>query len=348
MIPNGLLCHDTLTKTIKGKLAYDETKDFREWKADLKAKLTELIGLDVIAENACPLKMEVEEEVKMEGYTQLRFTFESEIGSVVNCYLLTPDTGKQKYPVVITLQGHNESGVHSSIGDPWAHETLDYDTGRGTFAIQAVKEGYVALALDQRGMGERRAKNLDGRRVSLDPASGNCYFETQTALLLGRTILGERCWDISRAIDLLSNFPQCDLERIAITGNSGGGTASYYAACLDERIKICAPSCGVCSYAQSILKYYHCSCNYIPSASRYFDMFDLSGLIAPRRLAVLAGKYDTAFRIEGVLSGFETVRKIYESAGVKENCRLIVSPKGHWWNVDLIWPAIKEEFERLG
>ena len=348
MQPNGLLCHDRLTKITKQKLAFDETADFQTWKGQVREKLEELLGIDVIKENDCPLKIEIEEEVQMDGYTQVRFTFESEIGSVVNCYLLTPDTGKEKYPVVITLQGHNESGVHSSIGDPWAHETLDYDTGRGTFAIQAVKEGYVALALDQRGMGERRAKNTDGRRVSLNPASGSCYFEATTAIALGRTIIGERCWDISKAIDALAFFPQCDMDRIAITGNSGGGTASFYAAAYDERIKISAPSCAFCTYGDSILKYYHCSCNYIPGIFRWFDMQDLACLIAPRRLMILGGKYDTAFRVEGVKRGYETVEKIYQKAGAKDNCRLIISPKGHWWCVDLMWQAIREEFEKLG
>jgi hypothetical protein len=54
------------------------------------------------------------------------------------------------------------------------------------------------------------------------------------------------------------------LEKIVITGNSGGGTASFYSACLDERIKISAPSCSFCTYDSSILDIHHCPCNQIP------------------------------------------------------------------------------------
>ena len=224
---DGANCHDRLAKITKPKLAFDENKDFLVWKEQVKEKLTELLGLDVIAQNACELNMQIVSTEQKEGYTQIRFEFESEVGSFVPCYLLIPDTGKEKYPVAITLQGHNKMGVHSSIGNPISVDetTYDYDLGRGMFAVQAVKQGYIALAIDQRGMGERRARNLFDRRVSLNP-DGGCYYEATTALVLGRTLIGERCWDISRAIDLLSNFPQCDLKKIAITGNSGGGTAS--------------------------------------------------------------------------------------------------------------------------
>ena len=169
---NGF-CHDGVTKEMRPKLAFEETQDFTTWKAVVKSKLVELLGLDVIAENACPLTMKIVEEEQKEGYQQIRFEFESEKGSVVPCYLLIPDTGKEKYPVVITLQGHNQQGFYSSIGNALCHETLDYDTGRGMFAVQAVKQGYIALAIEQRGMGERRALNGLKRRVSLDLASGN-------------------------------------------------------------------------------------------------------------------------------------------------------------------------------
>lgn len=337
---NGF-CHDGVTQTTKPKLAFDERCDFNLWKASVKEKLIELLGLDVIKENACPQNIEIIERVQKDGYEQIRFEFESEKGSVVPCYLLIPNTNKEKYPVAIVLQGHNQQGFASSVGNAYCHETLDYDTGRGMFAVQAVQNGYIALAIEQRGMGERTALNTLKRRVSLS-ANGGCYFEATTALMLGRTLIGERCYDVSRAIDLLSNFEKCDLDNITITGNSGGGTASFYASCVDERIKACVPSCSFCPYPESVLKFYHCSCNYIPNAFRYFDMQDLACLIAPRKLAIVAGKYDTAFLIDGVKRGYETVRKIYEKIGAKENCSLTITDKGHFWCEDVMWETINK------
>ena len=346
MQTNGVACHDTLTKTTKQKLAYNPTANYAEWKEQVKEKFIELFGIDVIKENACEPEFLIEEEIQKEGYKQIRFSFYSEVDARVPCYLLVPDNAKGKLPVVITLQGHNEMGFHSSIGNVLCHETLDYDTGRGQFAVQAVKSGYIALAIEQRGMGERKAINTFGRRVNLN--NGTCYYEAMTALTLGRTLLGERCHDVSCAIDMLSNFDCCDLDKIAITGNSGGGTMSYYAACYDERIKISAPSCAFCDYSGSILQFYHCSCNYVPQAYRWFDMQDLSCLIAPRHLLIISGKYDTAFRIEGVRRGYQTVKKVFEKAGCKDNCKLVETEKGHFWCEDIVWKEMKALTNKLG
>lgn len=57
------------------------------------------------------------------------------------------------------------------------------------------------------------------------------------AIMLGRTLLGERCYDISRLIDALSYFSEIDIDKIGIMGNSGGGTTSFYAACIGSQNK---------------------------------------------------------------------------------------------------------------
>ncbi|MBQ7348705.1 MAG: acetylxylan esterase [Clostridia bacterium] len=346
---DGRLCHDLVTKNMKQKLGYSDEKNYFEWKEQVREKFLELTGLEDIELNAADNNdIEIEEEIQKDGYKQIRFTFESEVGAVVVAYILIPDDIKkeEKRPVVITLQGHS-TGAHNSVGIVKYDEDESYQKTRGMFAVQAVKEGYIAVAVEQRGMGERAAKNEEGRRVHLGERGG-CYYEQQTGVLLGRTSVGERCFDIKRTIDVLENFKDvCDLEKIVITGNSGGGTTSYYAACYDQRIKISVPSCAFCPYPESILKFYHCSCNYIPHAYKYFDMQDLSCLIAPRRLAMINGKKDPSFLIEGVRRGYETVKKVYEKEGVKENCKSIETEVGHYWCVDIVWPTIKEELAKL-
>lgn len=164
--------------------------------------------------------------------------------------------------------------------------------------------------------------------------------------MLGRTIIGERCYDISKAIDALKHFKKCDLSKIFITGNSGGGTASYYAAAYDKRIKLSVPSCAFCSFDKSITYTFHCPCNYIPNALNYFDMQDIAPLIAPRKLIIVAGKDDPIFLLDGVKKGFETVKAVYKDAGAEDSAKLIVTPKGHWWCVDIVWNAIDEEVKK--
>ncbi len=331
----GEICHNILRDKTKPNLSFEETCDFDEWRALVRAKFTELFGLDNIAKNTCPLNFEIEKEVEKDGYRQLRFTFESEYGAVVPCYLLVPNTGKDKYPVAITLQGHS-TGFHNSIGEPKDDGDGDYARGRGAFAVQAVKAGYAALAIEQRGMGECLPREEKHKNANM------CEYTAHIALLLGRTILGERIWDVSRAIDALSNFDFLDLENIIITGNSGGGTTSFYAACYDERIKLSVPSCAFCSYETSIMNWFHCSCNFVPHAYEWFEMQDLACLIAPRKLLIVTGVEDYIFPIDGVKTAYQTVKNIYEAAGVAEFCKMVTTPNGHFWREDIIWDEIEK------
>ena len=336
------LCHDILNEKIKQELAFDETADYGVWRAQLRDRFKELTGLYEIEKNAAKdVEFHIEFEEKKDGYTLTRFTFASEVGTRVPCYLLVPDTKRDSYPVAITLQGHS-TGFHNSIGEiKFPEKDTNYQP-RGAFGLQAVKNGYAALCIEQRGMGERRPtdKPRDAKM---------CLYTAMTALMLGRTILGERVWDVHCAIDVLRDFfPVCNTEQVLITGNSGGGTTSYYCACYDERIKLCVPSCAFCTYQASILDMFHCSCNYIPNAYRYFEMQDLSALIAPRPIAVIAGEKDPIFPIDGVRKGFDTLTKIYKAAGAADQCRLEITPREHWWCEDIVWSTVNEETKKLG
>lgn len=336
---NGDLSHELLIEKTKPKLSFDKKNDYETWKGELKEKFIHLSGFDLIADNACEPQFEIVSQVQKDGYKQIRFEFYSEIGERVPCYLLIPDGNKEKYPVAITQQGHS-FGFHISIGE-FKNEQEKAQYGHEDFAIQAVRRGFIALAIENRGMGERMATRVNRE------SSVICRFASVTALSLGRTLIAERVWDVMRAIDMLSNFPQCDLDKILITGNSGGGTLSYYAACLDERIKLSVPSCAFSPYKTSILDIIHCNCNYIPSAYRYFEMQDLAALIAPRRLILVNGEKDDIFPIAGVKDGFEKVKSIYEVCNVADRCKLAITPMHHYWCTDIVWDNILEAAKEM-
>ena len=106
------------------------------------------------------------------------------------------------------------------------------------------------------------------------------------ALMLGKTLIGERVFDLIRGIDFVNTRADLDSSRIGCMGNSAGGLVSFYTACLDERIRLAVVSCAYCSYGESWLKYPHCACSYVPGIMEYADMGDLGGLIAPRHLVM--------------------------------------------------------------
>ena len=337
---NPDLCHERLIQNTTPRLSYGTERAYDAWRAEIRETLIRRMGFDLMAENACEPNFRIEWEEDRAEYRLIRFLFDSEVGETVPCYLVIPKQGKKKYPVAITMQGHS-TGFHNSIGVKLYPKDEDYHP-RGQFALQAARNGFVALAIEQRGMGERKPVGASRANDKL------CRFASVVALELGRTLLAERVWDIARAIDLLDRFEEADTDRSLITGKSGGGTISYYAACLDERIKLCVPSCAFCPYPESIMNVIHCNCNYIPGAYRDFDMQDLACLIAPRPFVAIAGVDDPIFPLDGVKRGMETVKSIYANVGAEDSCRLVVTPEAHWWCEDLVWSTIEEECKKLG
>ena len=49
------------------------------------------------------------------------------------------------------------------------------------------------------------------------------------------------------------------------------------------------------------------------------------------------------FLMYGVEKGYVTIKKIFDSVGVKENCRLVKTLKKYWWGADTVWSAICDE-----
>ena len=321
--------HIDLLKTIHPSQRYRSGEDFSAWQNRARAKLNELLGLPL--ENCAP-DLRIEWQQDRGDHTETRFLFSSEPGVDVLCHLLLPKSN-HPLPLVICLQGHSK-GMHISLGQPkFPGDEETISGGDRDFARQIVARGQAALAIEQRAFGERGGT----------PDGPACYQPAVQALLLGRTLLGERVWDISRAIDVIeAHFPAVDPARIAIMGNSGGGTAAIYAAALDDRIAAAMPSCAFCGYLPSIGAQYHCLCNYIPGIAQHFDMGDLAGLIAPRPLIVVNGKEDGIFPLSSALEQAEIARTLYAAAGAPDRFRHVVGPEGHRFYAAQGWPVFDE------
>ncbi|MFW5985790.1 MAG: alpha/beta hydrolase family protein, partial [Halanaerobiales bacterium] len=232
-------CHQFLLNNIERKLAFDPEWDFTAWQQEMGRILKKIIG-DMPDE--VPLNIRTEYDKKRDGYQEKKFVFPAEKYADIPCHLLIPE-GKGPFPVIITLQGHS-SGMYLSLGEVRKEGDRESLAGDRDFALQAVENGYAALVMEQRCFGEREDNcRKEGSR---------CHQAAMTALLLGRTMIGERVWDVMRAIDVLESFPEIDNTKIGLMGNSGGGTIAYYASCLEPRINAVMPSCAICRYKDSI------------------------------------------------------------------------------------------------
>jgi small neutral amino acid transporter SnatA (MarC family)/cephalosporin-C deacetylase-like acetyl esterase len=322
-------CHEYLLKTIPQCLGYDSKKNFRKWRQEVAEKLKELIG--VLPEKV-PLNLRIEQEWENDLFKEKRFVFSSEAHTDVPCHLLIPKKGKAPFPVVICLQGHTP-GMHLSLGRAKYDGDKELITGEDTsYAIQAIHEGYAALVIEQRCFGERKTVRF----------GSFCQHPSMTALLLGRTMIGERVWDVSRAIDALDEFHEIDTNKIGCMGHSAGGTVAYFSACLDKRIKIAMVSGYICTFRDSIGMIFHCECNYIPGILKYFEMGDLACLIAPRALVVVTSRNDKIFPIKGAKETFSTIHQIYDKAGVPNKCKLVIGKKKHRFYSNLAWPVFRK------
>ncbi len=304
------------------------TAPLDEWQSAARAKLAALLGMDKFEKVEPELQIEFTRQIP--GATELRFTFRSEGDYRVPCHLWLPD-GVSKPPVMICLQGHS-NGMHISLGRQiYPNDLLDGDRD---FVVRAVKEGYAAISLEQRNFGE----------CGGDEKGTHCFKPSMMALMLGRTTVGERVWDVCRLIDLLeADFAEkLDLSRLCCMGNSGGGTTTVYVAALDERIKLAMPSASVSTYADSIGAMKHCVCNYVPGIALNFEMSDLIAMICPRYYIQVNGETDPIFPVTGGKKVFEAGKKAYLDAGCPERCALVIGDGGHRMFADRAWPIVHE------
>lgn len=311
-------------------MRYDGKEAYEVWKKRATEKLYDLLGLPF---EVCEDLFEITAEKACEAYKRIDFKYQSEEGYFVPGSLLIPDGVYGPRPLAVCLQGHS-SGMHISFGIEKFPGDDALLLGGRNFAERAVQEGYCAIVIEQRYMGiagqTEKGAPLCARRNAALPS-----------LMLGRTAIGERVWDVQRLLDVVEKYftDYVDLENILCMGNSGGGTTTFYAACVEERIRLAMPSCAVCEFDDSIISKHHCCCNYIPGIRKYFEMGDLAGLLASRKLVLVCGVLDPDFPIDGVEKSYERALKVFGYLGREEYCQLVKGPAGHQFYPDLAWPV---------
>ena len=325
--------HRYLTERIRPSMRF-RGNDVRKWRARLLPKLAELLGDR--PDRPCPLKPNRIWRQQHELGTIEKVSFASEPFSDVVAYVCIPKGLRPPYPFSICLQGHT-TGMHHSIGVERLEDTKPMAVeGDRDFGLSSMRNGMAALCIEQRSFGLRRERKQE--QVS----KHGCHDAAAQALLLGRTLLGERVYDVSRGIDYLSARGDADMNRVGIMGNSGGGVVTIYAAALlRHRIAWAMPSCSFCTFRDSILSIDHCIDNFIPGLYKYAEMADVMGLFAPKPLLVVAGKEDTIFPLPGVRRAFRDLRRIYKAYEADSRCQLVLGNEGHRFYAATAWPALR-------
>lgn len=308
------------------------------WQRAFRPYLRNMLGLDRIAARGgcdpCPEQLGEEE---LEDHIREEWTIQTELGFRVPFYLLRPKAVEGPRPLVITPHGHGKAGKRTYVG-LWSseEERVSIAEGERDVALQAVREGYVAIAPDMRAFASLRLRE----DIEQD-ATHSCVRMQMHALLFGRTLIGERVWDVGKLIEYAATRPEVDIRKVVISGNSGGGTVSLFAAACDERIAVAVPSAYFCTFEGSIGSVHHCPCNYVPGMMATAEMYDVAGLIAPRPFLAVTGREDPIFPYAATQLAFEKLRRVYRVAGVPERCQLYTGEGGHRYYKAGVWPFVR-------
>ena len=274
------------------------------WEQALRGKLIELLG--GFPEEVEPLAPEVLEVVGFPDYVRTRLVFNTRPLMSVPAYLLLPKNVRGRIPGIVCLPGHGP-GKNTIIGyDDNGMPRGQIGGYQADFAIQAVRNGYAALAIEQLAFGERN---------SAEEKATGCGVPTLNALMLGMTMIGLRVWDARRALDYLQTRPEVDPDRIGVMGISGGGTTTLFAAAVDTRFKAAMISGYLCTFRRSIMDMSHCVDNFIPGVIRTAEMHDIAALIAPRAMFAESGTQDGIFPIDAAEYAFAQARRAWEVLG---------------------------------
>ncbi len=182
-----------------------------------------------------PLNAHTVDTLQRDGYRIEKVIFESQPHFYVTANLYLPATGDGPFPAVLYPLGHELGGK----ANPTWQQML----------VTLARRGYVALTWDTLGQGERvQIYDDDFGGSKLRGSTTEHTIQGTQCLLAGDAIARYTIWDGMRALDYLLSRKEVDPARVAVTGNSGGGTHSAYLGALDDRIRIVAPSCYITSW----------------------------------------------------------------------------------------------------
>ena len=262
-------------------------EEWSTWRLEAGGRLRDLLALETVEEHRWPDSppAQVPAQVESPDFRIERVLLPTLRGVWMPCLVLVPNT-PPPHPAVLCLHGHGMSKdiLAGTPRDEAERERMELL--RGDFAAKFAREGYLAIAPDAAGFGERVEE------ASLAQAGNNCQHLSVNALSLGMSLQGIRVWEILRALDYLAGRPDVRPDRIACAGLSMGCEHAMYVAALDERVRASVLSCGPRAIIPDAKHISWCACLFSPGIFNEMDWPDITALIAPRPIQLQFGDVD--------------------------------------------------------
>ncbi len=267
-----------------------------------------------------PLNARTVGVLERDNYRIEKVIFESQPRFFVTGNLYLPKNGPGPYPGVLFPLGHELGGKANAV---WQQML-------GALA----SKGYVAFTWDPLGQGERvQIYDPDLGESKVGPSTTEHTILGIQTLLAGDSLARYTIWDGMRSLDYLLSRSEVDATRIAVTGNSGGGTHTAYLASLEDRIHVAAPSCYLTSWgrlletigpqdAEQVL---------LPWIGSGLDHADFVHAFSPKPYLILSAIRDF-FSISGARATYQEARRVYEVLGVPDKMSMSEADDGHGYS----------------
>ncbi|HOV75382.1 MAG TPA: acetylxylan esterase [Candidatus Hydrogenedentes bacterium] len=300
-------CCRLLEDAAKKREAAFASGEWEKWRQDIREKVNAALGLPAFGASAPPLNVRPISRYEQSGYVIENVLFESFPGWDVNASVFLPDASAYPppWPGIVVPVGHSGKQMES------------YQLPAQLFA----RLGYAAVLFDPPGMaGEKQGRNdhfTDGVRCYLCGYSSNRYFVL----------------DALRCVDYLASRPDVDMRNgVGMTGVSGGGTTTMFAALLDDRIRAIGPSCCAVPNARHPIRDAYAPCAETLAPNRFADGYDDIDVLAaaiPTPVLLMAGAADEVFT-EAMSEAIATeVKRDFTRAGHADRFDFFKDPGGH-------------------
>ena len=315
-----------------------KSTNFTDWKTNFSEIVKDALG--PFPENV-PLNSERIQEIDKGDYIQKKIVFDSEADMSIPAYLLIPKDIKpnETRPGILAAHGHGNGkddvcGVFH--GEPARIETINMLNY--TYAIQFVKKGFVVLAPDWRGFGERRL-GYDFRSGPIAPKDG-CDQVFLKGILMGINTFGLNIHHAFTSISYLQSLKEVNSDVIGCVGLSYGGTISLFTSALDDRIKGTIVSGYLNLLGDFAINQNFCGNQTPIGLLKHGDLPSVAALIAPKFLYIESGRQDYTFPIESSVFAYNEVKRVYKEIDAERNIHSEVFEGGHKWSgkysVDLL------------
>ncbi len=274
-----------------------------------------MLGLWPLPERT-PLHATVTGTLKREGYVVdlLHFQSRPHLYVTANLYRPADAPSGRRLPAVLYVCGHSPRG---RAGNKTAYQSN---------GIWFARHGYLCLMLDTLQLGEIASIHHGTYREN------RWWWHSR-----GYTPAGVECWNGIRALDYLVTRPDVDPERIAVTGISGGGAATFWIAAADERVKVAVPISGMSdlpAYVNHRVINGHCDCMFLYNTFQW-PWTRIAALIAPRPLLFTNSDHDNIFPMDGNERVINRLERVYSGYGRADFVDAMVSRGKHAYRQDI-------------